>query len=69
MSGHISGKAVHSVNCMFLCTCVMSICNLVISHFGFEDMNLVLIVQVPSHCLRFTLFNISYYVLLESNEL
>ena len=37
---------------------IMSVCltiNVVIYHFGFDDMCLALIVLFPGHCLRFTL--------------
>ena len=32
----------------------MSVVYLVVSHFGFEDGTVVLIAQVPGHCLLFT---------------
>ena len=34
--------------------CDMFVCISVISHFDFEDTSLVLIVQVPGHCLSFS---------------
>ena len=45
-------RAAHSVNRMFSLLCLFVA--LVVSHFGFEGRNLVLIVSVPGHCLPFT---------------
>ena len=36
--------------------CILTYCNLVIFHFGFEDGTLVLIASVPGHWLPFTLY-------------
>ena len=41
----------------------MSICNLVISHFGFEGKTLVLIAPVPGHCFSFYLSSFPFNVL------
>ena len=35
--------------------CVLTYCDFVVSHFGFEGGTLVLIASVPGHCLSFTL--------------
>ena len=45
-------RAAHSVNHMFSLLCLFVA--LVVSHFGFEGRNLVLIASVPGHCLTFT---------------
>ena len=42
---------VHLVDLNTLCPlCIMSICNVVDSHFGFEGKTLVMIAPVPDHC-------------------
>ena len=45
-------RAAHSVNRMFSVLCLFVI--LVVSHFGCGSRALVLIAQVPGHCLPFT---------------
>ena len=40
---------------MFSLLCLHVIVDLVVSHFGFEDRNYVLIATVPDQCLSFAL--------------
>ena len=50
-------RAAHSVNHMFSLLCLFVA--LVVSHFDFEDMTLVLIASVPGLCLPFTFYTSS----------
>ena len=37
---------------------ILTVCILVISHFGFETLNWVLIASVPGICILFTIFHV-----------
>ena len=45
-------RAAHSSNCVFSLLCLFVA--LVVSHFGFDGRNFVLIASVHGHCVHFT---------------